>query len=202
VTKKGLFVSIRQLSKTPETAYAYLNSLMMYAPIYSSLLKPDDEWWSNQDEQYWEAKKYLDGLSLFNIKQPLTIFMAAFTQFSGKEFVKTVNYLYVLSIRYNVICHHSPGEQEKMYNQIAMKIHTGDYKRASHIKNSDEYKKLHPDDKTFSNAFEFHKMPSRQSSKKIRFLLSEIEMALGHPSDYLINDTRTYLSLSSRATLG
>lgn len=184
VTKKGLFVSIRQLSKTPETAYEYLNSLMTYAPIYSSLLNPNDEWWSNQDVQYRGAKKYLDGLSLFNIKQPLTIFMAAFIQYTAEEFVKTVHYLYVLSIRYNVICHHSPSEQEKTYNQIAMKIHTGDYKRASHIKNGDEYKKLYPDDKTFSNAFEFHKMPSRQSSKKIRFLLSEIEVALGHQSDY------------------
>ena len=47
-----------------------------------------------------------------------------------------------------------------------MKIHVGDYKRASHIKNGDEYKKLYPDDKTFSNAFEFHKMPSRNLLKK------------------------------------
>ncbi len=185
VTKKELFSSIRSLADTPKSAYLYLNSLNEYAPIYASLLSPYDEWWANQDSKYREARKYLDGFNLFKVKQPLTIFMAAFTVFSAEEFVRTVKYLYVLSIRYNVICHHSPSEQEKTYNQIAMKIFSGEYKRASHIKNGGEFKKLYPDDQTFSNAFEFHKMPSRQSSKKIRFLLSEIETTLGNQTDYL-----------------
>lgn len=186
VTKKELFSSIIKMANTPESAYAYLNSLDKYAPIYASLLNPNDEWWSDLDEvKYREAKKFLEGLRLFNIKQPLTIFMAAFSKFTAEEFIKIIKYLYVLSIRYNVICHHSPNEQEKTYNQIAIKIYEGDYKRASHIKNGEEFKKLYPDDKTFSNAFEFHKMPSRQSSKKIRFLLSEIEIFLGNQTDYL-----------------
>lgn len=183
VTKKDLFSSIRKLANTPEKAYAYLRSLSKYAPVYASLLNPHDEWWANQDVAYRAVKKYLEGFELFNIKQPFTILMAAFYDFSVDEFVKLTRYFYILAIRYNVICHYSPNEQESAYNQLAIKIYSKEYTRASHVKNSENFKKLYPDDDAFFNAFEFHKMPSRQSSKKIRFLLAEIETYLGHATD-------------------
>lgn len=191
VTKKTLFKSVRQLTDIPENAHIYLQSLTEYAPIYASLLNPYDEWWTNQEDVgYRKVTRYLEAFSLFNIKQPFTILMIAFTKFRADEFIKLTKYLYILSIRYNVICHHSPKEQERLYNQIAIKIFNEEYTRASHIKNSEEFKKLYPDDKTFINVFEFHKMPSRQSSKKIRFLLSEIESYLG---DYSVDYTKTCL---------
>jgi hypothetical protein len=183
VTKKSLFSSIRELVNTPNQSYEYLRSLNQYAPLYASLLNPHDEWWENQDIAYRNIKKYLEAFELFNIKQPFTILMAAFYTFSSEEFVKMTQYLYVLSIRYNIICHFSPSDQETTYNQIAVKIHTNEYKRASHVKNSELFRKLYPNDKVFSNALEFHKMPSRQSSKKIRFLLAEIEHYLGHQTE-------------------
>lgn len=184
VTKKELFKSIRQLAVTPESSYAYLNSLTECAPIYASLLSPYDEWWASQSEDYRPARHFLEGLNLFNIKQPFAILMAAFSRFAVAEFIKLIRYLYVLSIRYNVICRFSPNEQERLYNQIAIKVFNKEYSRASHVKNSAEYKSLYPKDDTFKNSFEFHKMPSRQSSKKIRFLLAEIECQLGNDSDY------------------
>jgi hypothetical protein len=65
-----------------------------------------------------------------------------------------------------------------------MKVSKGDFTRASHIKNCDEFNRLYPDDNSFFNAFEFHRMPSRQTAKKIRFLLAEIESYLGHHCDF------------------
>lgn len=185
VTKKDLFKSIRQMLVQPEEAYSYLDSLKEYASIYASLQNPFDEWWNQQDDDYKEAKFYLDGLKLFNIKQPFTVLMIAFKKFTAKEFLQTLKYMYVLSIRYNIICRYSPNEQEKNYNQIAMKIFKGDHNRASHIKNSPEFKDLYPDDNAFKNVFEFIKMPSRRSAKKIRFLLSSIENNSGREISYL-----------------
>jgi Protein of unknown function DUF262/Protein of unknown function (DUF1524) len=183
VTKKELFSSVRKLVNTPEKAYEYLRSLSQYAPVYASLLNPHDEWWANQDVVYRDVKKYLEGFYLFNIKQPLTVLMVAFTQFSGEEFVKLSKYLYILAIRYNVICHLSPNEQENAYNQLAKKIHAKECTRASHVKNNEIFRKLYPSDELFFNAFEFHKMPSKRSAKKIRFLLAEIETYLGHETN-------------------
>ena len=185
VTKKTLFSSVRKLVQTPEQAYQYLHSLNQYASVYASLLNPEEEWWNNQNNViYKTAKKYLQGFALFNIKQPFTILMTAFYQFSAEEFVKLCRYLYVLSIRYNVVCHLSPNLQEQKYNELAIKIHKQELTRASHVKNSSMFKELYPDDGQFFNAFEFHRMPSRQSAKKIRFLLAEIETYLGHSIDY------------------
>ncbi|EKO3552157.1 DUF262 domain-containing HNH endonuclease family protein [Vibrio fluvialis] len=184
VTKKELFSSMRRVVTTPPQAYAYLKELIEYAPIYASLINPSDAWWAEQPQEYRESLKYLIGIRLFNIKQPLAVLLPAFKHFTPEEFVKTVKYLYVLSIRYNVICHLSPSEQESLYNQIAVKISGKEYKRASHIKNSEEFKRLYPNDDTFFNAFEFHRMPSRQTAKKIRFLLAEIENHLGFHCDF------------------
>ncbi|PCJ17357.1 MAG: RloF protein [Candidatus Cloacimonadota bacterium] len=184
-TKKVLFKSIRELYTKPKDAYSYLNSLGEYASIYSALLNPYDEWWKSNNGNYENTKYYLEGLKLFNIKQPFTVLMVALKYFSDKEFLMTLKYIYNFTIRYNVICHFSPNEQEKLYNQIAIKIFNGEFKRASAIKNSPEFKKLYPDDNTFENAFEFYKLPSRASAKKIRFLLSEIENNLGKKVDYL-----------------
>ncbi|MEB0949519.1 DUF262 domain-containing protein [Citrobacter sedlakii] len=184
VTKNNLFSSMRKILTKPEEAYQYLKSLIDYSPIYASLINPNDAWWGDQDVKYRNVLHYLNGIRLFNIKQPLTIFLAAFGNFSPEEFVKLVKYIYVLSIRYNIICHLSPSEQENIYNQIANKVYKREFLRASHVKNSEEFKRLYPDDNAFFNAFEFHRMPSRQTAKKIRFLLSEIEGYLGNPCDY------------------
>jgi len=184
VTKTELYTSIKRLANTPEDAYAYLRSLTEYAPIYASLLNHHDEWWANQTENYHAVRKYLEGLNLFNIKPAFTVLMVAFTKFSSTEFIKLVKYIYVLSVRYNVICHYSPTEQEKLYNQMAQKIFNKDYIRASQVKNGEEFRKLYPDNQVFFNAFEFHKIPSRQFSKPIRFLLAEIEAYLNHKVDY------------------
>jgi len=184
VTKNNLFSSMRKILTKPEEAYQYLKSLIYYSPIYASLINPNDAWWGDQDVKYRNVLHYLNGIRLFNIKQPLTIFLAAFGNFSPEEFVKLVKYIYVLSIRYNIICHLSPSEQENIYNQIANKVYNREFLRASHVKNSEEFKRLYPDDNAFFNAFEFHRMPSRQTEKKIRFFLSEIEGYLGNPCDY------------------
>ncbi|HEP1587072.1 TPA: DUF262 domain-containing protein [Klebsiella pneumoniae] len=184
VTKNNLFSSMRKILTKPEEAYQYLKSLIDYSPIYASLINPNDAWWGDQDVKYRNVLHYLNGIRLFNIKQPLTIFLAAFGNFSPEEFVKLVKYIYILSIRYNIICHLSPSEQENIYNQIANKVYNREFLRASHVKNSEEFKRLYPDDNAFFNAFEFHRMPSRQTAKKIRFLLSEIEGYLGNPCDY------------------
>jgi len=196
VTKKDLFSAVRKLASEPEDAYSYINSLDEYASVYASLLNASDDWWTRQDAKYRDVKIYIEGFNLFNIKQPFTILMVAFFKFTPEEFVTLSKYLYVLSIRYNVICHLSPSEQEKTYNQIAMAVHEGEFTRASHIKNSVLFKELYPSDEKFSSVFEFHKMASRKTPKKIRFILTAIENYLAnnnlHHSDVCLEHICPY----------
>ncbi len=184
-TKRELFKSVRQLYTLPEQAHGYLQSLLDTAPVYASLSEPYDEWWQRDDGRCRDAVHFLEGLKLFRIRQPYTVLMAAFQQFQPDEFIKTLKYIYSLSIRYNVICGYSANEQEKRYNNIAMRISCGKFQRASHVKNSPDYQAIYPADETFRNAFEYYKMPSRRSSKKIRFLLADIESRSGQRVNYL-----------------
>ncbi len=178
VTKKKLFANIRTQIQQTQAAQNYLTNLSKYAPIYAALNNPADEFWHQPD--YAEIKRYLNAFKLFNIKQPFVLLLTAYDKFSAVEFIKLAKYLYIFSIRYNVIAHHSPNELEKMYNALAIKISTGELTRASHIKNQAAFKHLYPNDKAFVAIFKYHTMPSRQSSKKIRFLLAQIENNLAH----------------------
>lgn len=185
VSKKELFKAVRQQYGTPRQAYNYLNTLTEAAPLYASLSAPLDEWWRRDNGAYQGAVHFLVALKLFGIRQPYPLLMAAFQNFSAEEFIKTLKYIYILSVRYNVICNYSPNEQEMRYNQIALDISNGNFSRASHVKNSPAFRNLYPDDATFKNAFEYYKMPSRRSSKKIRFLLADIENNAGRQINYL-----------------
>lgn len=185
VTKKELFKKVRAKYQTPQSASIYLNRLSTNAALYTSLLNPSEEWWNSVDQRYLEVRPYLEAFKLFGIRQPNIILLAAYHKFTPEEFVKTAKYLYTLTIRYNVICNYSANEQEKRYNNIAQKITTSAISRASHVKNSIEFKLLYPNDETFKSIFSFYKMPSRRASKKIRFLLAQIEKHFGREVDYL-----------------
>jgi len=184
VTKKELFKKVREQYQTPQLASAYLNSLSTDAALYTSLLSPYEVWWKSIDSRYLDVRPSLEAFKLFGLKQPNIILIAAYKKFTAEEFVKTARYLYILSIRYNVICNYSANDQEKRYNTIAQNISNGRLTRASHVKNSQEFKELYPDDDAFKSTFSFYKMPSRRSSKKIRFLLSEIERKFGREISY------------------
>jgi len=183
-TKKDLFKSIRDQYSTPQKAGAYLKLLEKNAPLYASLLSPYEEWWNSVDNEYKKAIPYLEGLILFSIQQPLVVLLAAYAKFTAPEFVLLAKYLFNLSVRYNIICNDSPNEQEKRYNKMAVKISNEEYKRASHVKNGEEFKELYPADERFQSSFQYYKMPSRSSSKKIRFLLAQIEIQIGREIDY------------------
>lgn len=182
--KKNLFREIRLQYKQAQEAVQYLRDLETNAALYASLSTPYDQWWNTSDGRYTAIKAYLEGLSLFAVQQPLVVFLAAYPLFSSDEFVLLAKYLYILAIRYNVICNKFPHELERTYNTIALAIRDGKLKRASHVKNSAEFKRLYPDDDTFKHAFAFHRMPSRASSRDIRFLLAEIERFNGRSVDY------------------
>ena len=175
VTKRELYRSARELCDVPGNAYGYLRSLKIYAPVYAALSDPYSEWWKRYDGAYADARKYLQALKLYSIKQPFAVLMIAFTEFSSKEFIALLKCLYIISIRYNVVCSLSPNKQERLYNEMALKIFCKKYKRSSHIKNGEEFKNMYPEDEHFRNSFEILKIPSKSKPKKIRFILAEIE---------------------------
>ncbi len=176
-TKSDLFKSIRKKVLDRASAYKYLNELRESAPIFAALSNPYDDFWLQSD--YRSVSEHLVCLNTYNVTQPFSIFLAAFNRFAPDEFCKLAKYIEILSLRYNVICNNQANEQERVYNTIAQKIFSGDYSRASHVKHDENFRRLYPDDNSFIQAFRFKTMPSRQTEKKIKYLLQGIENALG-----------------------
>ena len=160
---------LEQLGGTNFTSF-----LRSFEGMYAPLQNPDDPFWRDYDDgKYTECTDNLSTLRLFNIQTPLSLFMAAYNEFDLQNFMKVLRCIVVISIRYNVICNKMPNEQEKIYNNVAIKIMKKEYKQIDDVKSS--IMSIYPDDKEFTNAFSRKQMPNRQSSKKILYLLEEIE---------------------------
>lgn len=185
-TKNNLFRAIRNLVQTPAQAHDYINSLVSHAAVYGALLESHDEFWHTGLEatQLEQLRHYLEGFKLFNIRQPFGILMTAYFKMSRADFVKLVKVMFVLAVRYNIVGKHSPNAQELAFNKISMAIDAGTISRPSGVKTHPEFRKLYPADDNFKNEFSLLSMPTRQSSKKVRYLLASLETFLGNHCDH------------------
>ena len=115
---------------------------------------------------------YLNFFKNFSIRQPFLILTIALDKFEGSEFLKLVKKLYVISIRYNVICCMNASKQAKNFAVIARKIYYGEYSTCSDILKSTEFKELYSDDTFVRDKF---KKLSVKNAKKAKHLLVKIE---------------------------
>ena len=156
----------------PDEILDYLDSLKQYAAVYAALHNPDDEFWHELDGKYHLVKPTLRIFKLFNIRTPLSLLMVGYTTLCADDFLKLATYIATLTIRYNVICGKPAKDQERLYNQMANKLMRNE---ATLYDLKKDLLGIYPNDPEFCLAFSEKCMPSRQSSKKIVFLLRKIE---------------------------
>ena len=174
--KKDLFKNLKKEVNEPNKILPYLRDLGTYSPIYAALQDHNDNFWKEGEGKYSAVREHLECLNIFSIKTPLSLLMAGYHELPHADFLSLLRHITTMSIRYNVICNYFPNVQEQTYNQIANKIMAGEKslnKLIAMLSN------LYPDDDDFARKFEIKTIPSRQSSKKILFLLRKIEQQLG-----------------------
>lgn len=174
--KKDLYRTLKEQINQAETVFPYLQKLEIAAPIYAALQQPENEFWRTiENGRYQEVKPYLDALDIFNIKTPLSLLMSGYFNFGAEDFIKLLQYVVAVTIRYNVICKKSPNEQELLYNKISNQVCNG--LSVSDVANRLE--PIYPKNTEFENSFIFKSMPSRRSPKSVMFLLRSIESHVG-----------------------
>ena len=162
--KKELYRVLKRQVTEANEVIPYLDGLGKNAPVYAALQNYQDDFWTEYDQgRYTAAKKDLEALCLFNVKTPLSLF------------IKILRWIAVISIRYNVIGNKSAKEQEIAYNKIANAIMHDEIDIDEVAR---KLKPVYPKDEQFHQDFIKKTMPSRQSSKKIMFLLRRIEQHL------------------------
>ena len=173
--KNHLYKALKNQISSYSQVLPFLKDIEQSAPLYAALQNPNDDYWSRDPDIYREVRPHLELLRTFSIKTPLSLLMASYRRFSAQDFIKITEKIASLSIRYNVIGGQGAQEQERVYNRIAMAIHNDNLLYGDVIQ---RLKPLYPSDQDFKSRFAEKSMPSRQSAKKILFLLRKIEQRL------------------------
>lgn len=172
--KKELYRYLKEHITAAGQVMPYIKALKENSSVYAALQNPDDAFWREYDNGiYGGCIEDLRVLRLFNIKTPLSLLMAAYQKYEAGDFNRLVKWLAVISVRYNVICKKSPNEQERQYNLIANLVMRKDGLLFADLKKQ-LTNAVYPPDKEFISAFSVKTLPSKQSSKRIVYLLTAI----------------------------
>lgn len=167
VRKNQLYRAIRDEIKTSQQAFALLQDMQKQADIYMALKSPEDELW----QQNMAIKEDLQLLKLFNVSQPISLLLIAYTKLSESQFAKLLHKIVIISFRYNVICNKNPNEQETAYNRLAMTLMDGNDLDLTVLKNA-----LYVTDAEFEQIFAYKELPDNSRNNKIvKYILGKIE---------------------------
>ena len=169
-----LFKRIKAEIKDRKAAFTYLKNMQDSVGVYAALHNADDEFW--RLENYKSAQKSIRLLNLFNIKQPFSMLISAYKKLTADKFCKLIKSVESVSVRYNIIGSRQANIQDKIYNNIAIKVHNNELSNINSINNA--LKSSYPSDEDFKEDFRVKSMRTLQSPKKARYLLSEIEVAI------------------------
>lgn len=177
--KADLFKTIRKEVQNKQAAFDLIRNLDAHAHIYASLRDPQSDHWS-QDQ-----RDSLLQLKLFAVRQPLSLLLAAHEVFAtdhDEGFTRILRAVSIISFRYNVICNMQSNEQERVYNDVAVKI----FRDKITVKQVlAELGNIYPSDAQFRAAFADKELRTTNSRNEnvVRFILFGLERHLGH-TDY------------------
>lgn len=120
VREAELFRTLRAGTPDRQSAFELMRRMESDAPIYSALSSPDGGFWpASQREPVRE-------LRMFAVRQPWPLLMAAYRKLSEAGFSAVLKAVSIVSFRHNVIGNKATNEQERVYNELARKLESGE----------------------------------------------------------------------------
>lgn len=164
-----LFKTIRARITTRESVFQLLRELEEDLDTYLALCSPEASNWTA------EEKEHAAILRTFSVRQPFAMLMAARRRLDTRSFADLLRACVVISLRYNVICGYSTGDQERAYGSAALRIARGEISTIAAA--LDALQAVYPGDAVFQTAFAEKSIRTTQSRnhKVVRYLLSAIE---------------------------
>ncbi len=145
VRQTELFKSIRGQVLTRENVFTLIREMEEDMDSYLGLTHPEASAWNPQ------LKAYASELKMFSVRQPFPLLLAARRIFSETDFESLLRACVMISFRYNVICSFPANEQERVYNQVAVKISRGEFTAIGAVLQN--LNPVYPSDDTFRAAF-------------------------------------------------
>lgn len=167
VRKNQLYKVIREEIKTPKQAFSLLLSMREKAHIYMALQNENDELWNGKREIVY----YLSLLKLFNVSQPTSLLITAYSELSEKDFSLLLKRLVIISFRYNIICGKNPNDEEGAYNRLALSILKNKNYTLDELKSG-----IYVGDDEFEQTFAYKEFVYTSRNNKVaKYILSRIE---------------------------
>ncbi|MCB0793973.1 MAG: DUF262 domain-containing protein [Flavobacteriales bacterium] len=166
VRKNELFKVIRKHIRHKGEAFELLRDLRRTADLFMALRNPEDELWKDDRT----TQHHLEELRMFQVRQQLPLLMSAYESLDKAGFQNVLEACSVISLRYNVIGGLNPNEQDRVYNDAALRIHKEKQFATSWLQ------EVYPDDESFETTFSnvAFKDTSR-NNKIVRYLLASVE---------------------------
>lgn len=115
-----LFKIIRNQVKERQKVFDLIRGMEEDLDNYLALTSPEVSNWSLEDKQLANI------LKMFRVRQPFPLLLAARRNFDSSDFTTLLRAITVISFRYNTIGAYSPNEQERVYNNTAERISSGE----------------------------------------------------------------------------
>ncbi|WP_319416459.1 DUF262 domain-containing HNH endonuclease family protein [Marispirochaeta aestuarii] len=184
-SNKKLYKQITQTIKKDQ-AKEYLNDLERQSKIYRYINEPRYKDWTNEEEK---IKSSLEGLDIFNVRQPLPLILSIMNKYEKKKLSKkqTINILKTVEnfiFKYTaIVTTQSTGGLSMMYSSYARKLtfakNEGDINNVlTEIKN--KLRELSPDFETFRLSFNKMQFSKRYTKERrlIKYILSKFHNEL------------------------
>lgn len=169
--KTELFKAIRKKIQCREDAFALINALYTNVDFYAAMHNGQDEMWNSYSSDF---QNDLDILNIFKLKLHIPLLLAV-QKHLPSYLQDTVKWLKMITFRYNIICEKQTNEQERIYNDIAVKVSNGSIASKSDLKNA--LLALYPQDEVFKMAFSLRTFDINENRAKkiVRYILCMIE---------------------------
>lgn len=168
IRKNQLYKTIRDEIKTPAQSFNLVRDMRKKADVFMALKAPEDEMWRN----YKEIRENLELLKLFNVTQPFSLLISAYSNLNIHDFETLLSKIVIISFRYNIICGKNPNEQEVFYNKLALDIENNKKYESNDILTSSIYVK----DAEFEQTFAYKEFVySSRNNQIAKYILCKIE---------------------------
>jgi hypothetical protein len=169
VRESALFKTLRSHVSNRGAVFLLLRDLEFDIDQYIALNEPENSTWDDNQRQF------IRELSMFSVKQPWSLLLAVIRKFDPQQVAEVLRAISIVSFRYNVIGNLSSGEQERIYNDIARRVNSGEFTSPREVILG--LSPMYPKDESFRTAFAEKILDTKTGRNKriARYILFTLE---------------------------
>ncbi|MBF0172513.1 MAG: DUF262 domain-containing protein [Magnetococcales bacterium] len=173
VRKQRLFKMVRDTVRTPREVFELLDKLEERAEIFSAVMDPQHEFWSDRPE----CRPRIKELSLFRVQQMMPLLFAAWERCDRDEFHSILRMVSVISFRFTIVSGLNPNELEHAYHKAAKSLLDGGSKTPEAI--FGWLNSIYVQDEKFMQDFSSLSLSGKgQQHKLVKYILVKLENQL------------------------